>query len=251
MYLTKIFIIHYTPLKDRKEFMNEQLCKQGIEATYISENDRDNLTDKELKIFDTKRAANGTYPLNLAECSVALKHFEAYRKILSEGIEHALILEDDVSFLCDNFEEKLTEYYYQLPDDWDMMFVGCGWNLHVPQFVLDKEKDRNVFLKGNKGTGKPEHESTGWPICGGSTRCMDAYMITNKCAEKIINIVDRYYNGSGKIARPVDIWLNQIIEFNNYNVYWGEPNLCRQGSERGGPKGFQSSIKTCFEYKNN
>jgi GR25 family glycosyltransferase involved in LPS biosynthesis len=249
MYLTKIFIIHYTPLGDRKKFMDEQMKKQGIEATYILEKDRDVLTEEELKIFDTKRAANGKFPLNLAECSVALKHFEAYKRIVEEGIDHALILEDDVSFLVDNFEEKMTEYFYQLPDDWDMFFVGCGWNLHIPQFVLDENPDRNVFLKGNKGTGKPEMEATGWPICGGSTRCLDAYMITNSCAQKIVNIVDRYYKGTGKIARPVDIWLNQQIEHNNYNVYWGEPNLLRQGSERGGPKDFKSSIKTCTDYK--
>lgn len=250
MYLTKIYIIHYTPLKDRKKFMDKQLEKYGIEAEYILEKDREVLTEEELKIFDLKRAANGTYPLNMAECSVALKHIETYRKIIAEGVEHALILEDDAFILCDDFEEKLTEYYYQLPDDWDMFFVGCGWNLHVPKFELEKTGyNRNVFLKGNKGTGKPESEATGWPICGGATRCLDSYMITNKCAEKLVNIIDKYYKTRGKIARPFDIWLNQTIEIQNYNVYWGEPNLVRQGSERN-EQMFISSIKTCKDYKN-
>ena len=243
MYFTKIFLIHYTPLKDRKVHMDEILKKNNLEATYITEKDREDLTEEELKIFDLKRPTNGILPLNMAEVSVAMKHIEAYRKIIAEGIEHALILEDDIQLLVENFEEKMLEYYYQLPDDWDMMFVGCGWNLHVPKFVLDENPDRNVFLKGNKGTGKPEHEATGWPICGGSTRCLDSYMITNSCAQKIVNIIDNYYQGKlGRIGRPFDIWLNQIIESNRFNVYWGEPNLTRQDT-------FKSSIKYCYEFK--
>lgn len=243
MQLTRIYIIHYTPLGDRKKFMNEQLAKYGLEATYIEENDREDLTDEQLKIFDLKRAANGKLPLNMAECSVALKQIEAYRKIVAEGEEHALILEDDAEILCEDFVEKLTQYYYQLPDDWDMLFIGCGWNLHVPEFVLKENEWRNIFKKGNKGTGRPEHIASGWPICGGSTRCLDSYMITNNCAQKIVDIIDRYYKTRGKIARPFDIWLNQTIEFNNFNVYWGEPNLIKQDV-------FKSSIKTCTDFKN-
>ena len=98
-----IFITHYTPLVERKNHISNQLDKYNFKYEYITNYDRETLTEKELNLFNSHR-------LRLSEISLSLKHFECYKKIVFENHDYALILEDDV-FLSENFEDKLNQYF--------------------------------------------------------------------------------------------------------------------------------------------
>jgi len=50
-----------------------------------------------------------------------------FNKIKEENIEYTLILEDDVE-VVENFQERLNNVISELPDDWDLLYLG-GWNV--------------------------------------------------------------------------------------------------------------------------
>lgn len=226
--MSNVYILHYTPLEERKKFMDDQLSKQNMIATYVSEYDRENISDDDKIIFKYNNN------LSLSNSSLILKHLEAYKKIVDSNQDFGLIIEDDV-VLNDNFSEKYLDYYNQLPENWDILFYGDGWrnSLHVPQRVMD-ELGGNVFLKCNQGTGIKERNETGWPVCSGSTRCSDCYIIKNETAKKILNYVEQIKIGKqAKIERPSDLWMNQLFRNIDLKVYWGEPTISTQGTESG------------------
>ena len=220
-----IFITHYTKLTDRKKFMLEQLKKHNIKATFISNYDKEDLTQDDKSMFNQNS-------LKDSEISLMCKHFYVYRHMIDNNIEYAIILEDD-ALIYDNFINNIVSYFKQLPPDWDFLFFGSGWNLHVPKSVM--KDNLNVYLKGNNGIGawSPEVKDIGWPICGGSSRCTDSYIINQKFIKKIF-----WYNKiiASTISKPLDLHFNILFRHCNANVYWGEPSLTKQDN-------FPSSLK--------
>ena len=47
----KIWIIHYTPLKERKEFLLKEFEKRDLVYEFIENYDREDLKDEDLQIF--------------------------------------------------------------------------------------------------------------------------------------------------------------------------------------------------------
>lgn len=60
-----------------------------------------------------------------------LSHLEVVREARRLGLLSVLIFEDDVVF-DDQFEKKFSNYIYQLPADWDMLFFGA---LHKDELI--------------------------------------------------------------------------------------------------------------------
>jgi len=54
-------------------------------------------------------------------------HRNLLNKIKSEKNEATMIFEDDV-VLCDDFSSRLDAVLEDLPDDWDLLYLG-GWNV--------------------------------------------------------------------------------------------------------------------------
>jgi GR25 family glycosyltransferase involved in LPS biosynthesis len=233
---SNIYILHYGPLTERKIFMDNQLNKQNINANYILEHDKEDITEDEKIIFDYNNK------FTLSNSSLILKHIEAYKEIVINNQEFGLIIEDDV-ILDNNFNTKYYEYYKQLPEDWDILFYGNGYrnSMNVPKSII--KKNINVYLKSNKGIGNwsPEVKDIGWPVCSGSSRCSDCYIIKNITAKKILKYVDEIkIDKQSKIADPSDLWMNLVFLFLQFKVYWAEPSICTQGTENGT---FKSSQK--------
>ena len=111
----KIYVLHYSKLTDRKSHILSQFKKHGIQEFEIIERfDKDEITDEQCTLFDPNYVTN-----KRAQLSLHLKHLYVYERIITEDIEEALVLEDDV-ILSDNFIHKLTEYMTQLPKNYDM-----------------------------------------------------------------------------------------------------------------------------------
>jgi len=106
-----------------------------------------------------------------------------------------------------------------------MFFIGDGCNLHIAYEPITP--DKNVYLKGRNPT----------PLEGdGAVRCTDSYLITKKCAQKIINGINK---SEDRINLPADWWLNTVIRENKFIVYWAEPTLVTQGSKSGQSSSFR------------
>jgi len=205
----KILIVHYDKLINRKKYMLEQLSKYNLEAEFISNYGKENLTYDDKKLF--KNITDG-------EISVALHHIQCYKKIIENDYNYALILEDDV-ILSENFINILNKYISDLPSIWDMLFIGDGGGYHIPDFAI--KQNINIYRKHiypSKWGGM------------GATRCLDSYLVTKRCASIIL---ERIKLSDYRIVRPIDMWLNDVIRNNKFNVYWAEPTIVTQGSKKG------------------
>jgi glycosyl transferase family 25 len=200
--MVKIFVVHYDKLTERKNNIINQMKKCNLEFEFVSNYGKDVLTDEDKKMFRN---------LSDGEISVALHHIQCF-KLIAEKYNYALILEDD-AILHKKFTTALNCYIKLLPDDWDMLFIGSGCNLHVnPELIV---KGKHIY-KQNVGHS--------------STRCLDSYLISNKCAKLI---VEKLQIPNYTIIAPADFWLNHVIKNNNLNIYWAEPTIVKQGSENG------------------
>ncbi len=214
----KIFIMHWSRLEDRKKDMNERLKILNIDGEYIEKyNIEEFIPEADFyNKFCTAMIENKT-------ASIFMKQMHTLGRISQEH-DYALILEDDVIF-CDDFNEKLESYMKQLPEDWDMFFIGNGCDLHIPDSL--QKNGANVYLKQNKDKEWPRaisHLQGG----KGSTRCLDSYLIKKDAAKKIYETFCKTANG---ISDPCDWWMNKKIASHNLKVYWAEPTICTQGSQ--------------------
>jgi glycosyl transferase family 25 len=210
----KIFILHYSKLVDRKKHILEQFQKQNItDYEFIEKYDIEDLQHCDTVLFDTS-----SYKKSMI--SLMNKNFYAY-KLISENYDHALLFEDDV-ILCDNFTDILNNYMSQLPENYDMFFIGDGCELHIEKNKLIP--NQNIYEKCLYPTR--------WGGDGAS-RCSDSYIISKKCANKLCEYLNNLNNLNNKINLPIDWWLNVAARDNNFKVYWAEPTIITQGTQKG------------------
>lgn len=212
----RTFVVHYKKLLDRRAFMLKQLNENQIEFEFVDWYDRDTLTKKEASIF---KWAWLFWPFMSAQkrasFAITLSHIYCW-KTVADRHEYGLILEDD-AVLEKNFKSTLESYIRQLPAEWDMLFLSDACGFHIPS--VDIQPGLNVYRKSL--------EPTKWGGLGG-TRAADAYLISQSCAQKILN-----YTRTRKIDQQVDWWLNGVMRDCALNVYWAEPTIASQGSQNG------------------
>ena len=213
----KVFVIHYKKLVDRKDHILNQFKKHHITDYEFIEIDRDELENEDISMFIN----NFSKP----HIAVALSHFYAYKQI-SEKYDCGLIFEDDV-ILSDDFTHIFNRYMNELPEDYDMLFIGNGCCLHIEQHKLIPNK--YIYEKGLFPT----------PWGGdGAGRCIDSYVVNKKCAIKLCDYIS---NLTYKIDIGCDWWLNRAARDNNFKVYWAEPTIVTQGTQNG-------SFQISYEY---
>jgi len=212
----KAYVIHYTPLKERKVFLKNQLEQEQVAYTFIERYDREVLYEGDMRRFDLRR-------VRLSMCSNIMKHLLAYQMISHASHKYNLILEDD-AVLSEGFIPRLRRGLDELPDDYDMLFIGDGMGMHIASDRL--EEGRYVYRKDNQGGrwGKG-------PEGAGATRCTDSYLVSKRCAK----ILSQYVMMLPAHAINVnsDLWLNEVIRRFNFNIYWLEPTIVTQGTQNG------------------
>ena len=201
----KILVLHYSKLIDRKQFIINQFQKNNITDYEFIENEP---TDDELNnLFEISK-------MSKSEISLTVKHHYAFRQI-AEKYDNAIIFEDDV-LLCDNFIEKLNIYLKELPNDYDMFFIGDGCGLHIDSIKMIPNK---IVYEKDLYRSIPEGH--------GCTRCTDSIIMSKKCAIKLCNFIDKL---PCKIFLPIDHWLNVVALVYYFKVYWAEPTIVTQNN---------------------
>ncbi len=206
----KVFVIHYKKLIDRKENIIKQFEKHNITNYEFIEIDRDELDKENITIFEDNYSKSSI--------AISLSHFYAYNMISKNNDENGLIFEDDV-ILSNNFTYIFNKYISILPNDYDMLFIGNGCNLHINR----KHIKPNKFI----------YEKSLNPVKGegaGATRCTYSYLVNKNCAIKICEYIEKL---NYKINQPIDWWLNKACRDNNLKVYWAEPTIVSQGTQNG------------------
>jgi len=203
--LGKIFICHYKPLYERKHILSEQLNKLGLEAQWVEIYDKEEIDINKLKT----ELPNMVKPLNIighqnrtlrmSEISLILKHNHIWEKMINDNIDNVLVLEDDALF-SENFVEEFNSYTKELPNDYDLLWVGSCCGLHAPNITIDK----HIYqIEGS--------------------RCTHAYLISLKCAKYMVEYLKE--NNS-----PCDFMFNEAIKKFSLKNYWLEPDLISQNN---------------------
>lgn len=219
----KAFIIHYTKLKERKDFIDYQLKDVDINFEYITNFDKDLLTNKIIDEYYEKcpksyhektknlwsRQDSRYKELNLSEISCNLKHIEALKKA-SLLDESSLIIEDDCCFV-DGYSEKIKNIKSELPEDWDVVFLGSGCGDWFQKIKIKSFIDiGNCIYKANHP----------------ASNCTECFLIKPESAEKI-------YNNIKPFNLIIDWELSYIFYKLDMNIYWVYPSIADQGSKNG------------------
>lgn len=112
-----LYIINLASSKDRRARMEAQCAGFGVKPTFIDAVDgRSGLpADQEKRVDRTAIRARLGRDASDGECACALSHQRAYQRILDDGHEGAVILEDD-AHLTAHFHEFYNERCYKAAD---------------------------------------------------------------------------------------------------------------------------------------
>jgi len=219
----KIFVIHYTQLKERKE--NIEFLVSGMNYKFIEDYDREKITESELQkyyhpneeLFNLKikdlwdSRIHKFRNLNRAEISCTIKHIVALNESSKVNEDYSLILEDDV--ICSDriINLNIESIVKNAPSDWDSIFLGSGCGI---DFMSQKLKNSIIF---NDSYAKINHPTT---------NCAEAYLIKKSSAKQIYDSIVPF--------QLVSDWeLAYHFYKLNMNVYWYIPPIFEQGSKNG------------------
>jgi len=195
----KFYMCHYTRLTERKTYAMDQLSKHNITAEWIDKFDKEDI-DFDKLVKEYPRILNVMPQFNRKmskpEISLCLKHIEVFKDAVKNNYKNVVVFEDDI-ILDENFNDKLNSYMSQLPNDYDILWIGSCCDLHAP--VVDGINIYNAH----------------------SSRCTHSYLISNSGCRKMLSLLD-YLNN------PIDWYFNFVIKNLNLKNYWAEPDLSRQ-----------------------
>lgn len=119
-----IFIINLKKDIEKKEYMKEQSQKYGLSVEFIEAiNGNDLEQDVVSEVYSKQKSLQYfSRELTRGEIGTALSHLSIYKKMITEDIQIALVLEDDIDF---NFSEQdLLKLIAGLPKDWECVLLG-------------------------------------------------------------------------------------------------------------------------------
>jgi len=135
----------------------------------------------------------------------AFSHFSIWQNMIIKGFEYVMILEDD-AVLVENFDAKFQDIYQYIPKDFDILYLGS-------LFYCDPSQTYNSIVSSkNIQINKHVLQVYG---CGG----LQGYIISNNCAQKIIN---------EHISFHIDTNLIDWIHKYNLKAYAVQPMLITQ-----------------------
>tara|TARA_B110000977_G_C11091282_1_gene496983 strand:- start:4200 stop:4835 length:636 start_codon:yes stop_codon:yes gene_type:complete len=154
----EVVVINLAHRSDRKEHIQKQLHNQCLSHTFYEAVDGHKLNIDSLDKFIIsdrgKSYANGEqkkkWGLTLTPGAIgcALSHLNLWNSVQSH--KNLVVFEDDIN-LCENFKSRLHELFKEVPDDWELLYLGS----HIKPKIL-QESDQPYFVPLNKqvnGTG--------------------------------------------------------------------------------------------------
>lgn len=147
------------------------------------------------------------------EPNAAYGCYQSHYKILNyfihqDNIKNLLILEDDAKFV-DNFERKLDSFLNEVPEDWDVLYLG--WT-------------------NNGFTPKPYKEHSNTPGQEGVLTTI-GYIINKKGAKRYIEELDKNPSKTNFLANePLDCQLTRFMRYMNIYIT-KEPIIVQDGSK--------------------
>jgi GR25 family glycosyltransferase involved in LPS biosynthesis len=183
-----------TLLKDFSELETPTIImkdKEDIKKFYKKE---------KIKIDPKGFEGNGWKP---GELGIWASNYTAWKNFLDSDYEYIILMEDDI-VLNKDFNNKLSSYIKELPDDWDAFtaFVPNTGNIRY------NKNNKNLFIDSKN-------------ICRvyQSWSCL-CYVVSRKGAKKFIEEVSK------PVSSPIDHYLFYHKDFNIYTIRLEKPSIC-------------------------
>jgi len=166
------YVVNLARSLDRRAHITRELQKTSVNYQIVTAVDGRELDMADAALIDPSFAAGGLFPQGSAGCS--LSHLNIYRKIVEDGLDVALILEDDVVLPADL--DKLAEEagQYLTGAEVAMLSVDCPDPLQLSRAAA-------VRLSGGRHLALPVDLS--------QPRSTGAYLITREACERMIKLV--------------------------------------------------------------
>jgi GR25 family glycosyltransferase involved in LPS biosynthesis len=200
-----VYVIHYTPLVERKEYLlnffnSNNITNYEFRSIYQREYLTEELYKKSFKLHYTEN-------MKPAVVCITLEHIEIYKDIIQNDFDNwCLVLEDDSVFNND-FIEKINFFMEYVPTDAEYLDIN-DFMFDYNNFDYTSEVDVSKLWEPKKGT-----------------RTTGSYLIKkNTCSKLIKTIIPFEY--------PIDHELNKQIGIHNINTYHSIFPLVLHGTGR-------------------
>lgn len=208
-YIDDIYVINMDKSKDRMAKMISQQYKIGMDITRIPAIVGADLTTEQITAQTTTFCK---YFCTRTMIGIFLSHKLSWQKMLDNGDEYAIIMEDDCE-LHENFGNEVVKTLQELrivDPQWDFLYFGY-------MGACDPNKDYNIIAKvqklftNNIKSNRPNNKYSFVPESPFGFHC---YAISRKCAKKMVEFMD-------KASYHVDVaFVNNSKYFNIYaNTY--------------------------------
>jgi len=217
--ISKIFVVHYTKLLERKKHMMSEVQKWNLDRVDVEfEESHDQEIMDEFDIRDAlnieKFKQNTSRSPSPGEISLCLKYKDVLRKISKmQDDEYILVLEDDVIFKEDPFE-YVTRILQKCDEEnisFDCLFMG--------EAAMRIGDNRDIFIK---------KDPTAWPLDPSSaplsvlkngtlTNGMCTVLYRASAVKRLCMHMDAF-----KVDWPIDWYFNIAFRLLDLDVYWGK-----------------------------
>jgi GR25 family glycosyltransferase involved in LPS biosynthesis len=173
---SKIYVVSFEG-SSRLQSLSDRLSGVDYEVVY-GPNKNDLNRDDLIRQGYVAASPPINYPISVFACTFT--HIEIYKKIREQKLSNVLILEDDNLMLTENLD-YLVECHKNLPDDWDLFFIGL-YNTNYDYKNILPRNYKNLMYKGD-GI---------YPLEGSN-----AYAINNKFLDIVLPLQENPYTFRG------------------------------------------------------
>ncbi|KAJ3326559.1 hypothetical protein HDU76_012821 [Blyttiomyces sp. JEL0837] len=126
----RIYLLHYSRIPQRLTYMRNLLTDANIEAHVIRDFDRENVPGALHTCLDNwftsevDQTRNQGWPILDGETSLALKHFQAFNRMIHQDLADVLILEDDCEWGEYATPEQVADAFRLIPRNYGIVMLG-------------------------------------------------------------------------------------------------------------------------------
>lgn len=166
-----------------------------------------------------------------AQTSCTLKHVLIYEEIVKQGLDGALVLEDDIC-LHKNFAEVFNQSIKELRE------MQCADNQCVRGGVIISYEDTRLRFveRSRRKKGKVLY-------AGDRDRMAGCYYVDRAGAELML----RQIGESGGLGMPIDLYHAWMLRHGGLSYLWCQPTVATQGSHNGLFMSMLNTTKGRFE----
>lgn len=203
-----VYVIHVSSgAEERRASIERQLARHGISFEFVLERDMPDLTPEWLdQWFD------GPMRVVQPRTSCCSKHLVAYQRMLRDGWNDALVLEDDM-FLSEDFVEALNASLEELR--------GRAGTADATYISLENSGLRPLSKIANREPGMTLYRAA-------KGRDTGAYWLTRASAQRFLERA-----ATAKISQSTPFFQNLVFESGAVELYWRHPAIAEQGSHSG------------------